>query len=81
MLILYYCSYLVYNIREWNSPYINHTTYFFSAKIKGSYPVSYAGAFVVVTAIEKTGIIVTGDQELKRVEMDKIVEILWIKNV
>ena len=51
-----------------------------TAKIKGSYPISYADAFAVATAIEKTGIIVTGDPELKRVEMDKIVEILWIKN-
>jgi hypothetical protein len=35
---------------------------------------------VAVTAIEKAGIIATGDPELKSVEMDKIVEILWIKN-
>jgi predicted nucleic acid-binding protein len=49
-------------------------------KIKGNYPISYADAFAVATAIERLGILVTGDPELKRLEKDKKVEILWIQN-
>ena len=49
-------------------------------KIKGTYPISYADAFAVATAIERSGILVTGDPELKRLEKDKKVEILWIQN-
>ncbi|MFC1713451.1 type II toxin-antitoxin system VapC family toxin [Candidatus Poribacteria bacterium] len=46
--------------------------------LKGTYPISYADAFAAATAIEMNGILVTGDPELKRLEMDKRFEILWV---
>jgi len=51
-----------------------------AVSIKGTYPISYADTFAVATAIERSGILVTGDPELKRLEKDKKVEILWIQN-
>lgn len=51
-----------------------------AVSLKGTYPISYADAFAVATAIERSGILVTGDPELKRLEKDKKVEILWIQN-
>ena len=52
-----------------------------ASSLKGTYPISYADAFAVATAIEKSGILVTGDPELKRLERDRKVDILWIQNV
>lgn len=48
-----------------------------AAKIKGKYPVSYADAFAIVTAIQNKTIIVTADPEYKAVA--KLVKILWLK--
>jgi predicted nucleic acid-binding protein len=48
-----------------------------AASIKGTYPVSYADAFVAATAIEKNGTLVTGDPEFKCVEIK--IEIFWIQ--
>ena len=39
-----------------------------AAKIKARYPISYADAFVVATAIKKDIPVVTGDPEFQRVE-------------
>ncbi|MFH2074539.1 MAG: PIN domain-containing protein, partial [Pseudomonadota bacterium] len=36
-----------------------------AARVKAQYPVSYADAFVVATAIEFTATIITGDPEFK----------------
>ncbi len=47
-------------------------------RLKGTYPIAYADAFAATTAIEMNGILVTGDPELKRLETDKKVEILWV---
>jgi predicted nucleic acid-binding protein len=44
---------------------------------KAKYPLSYADAFVIATAIEKDATVVTGDPEMKNVE--GLVKILWIK--
>jgi len=48
-----------------------------AAKIKGQYPISYADAFAVSTAIELGAVLVTADPEYKAVS--KIIEIAWIK--
>jgi ribonuclease VapC len=48
-----------------------------AAKIKGKYPVSYADAFAIVTAIQNKTIIVTADPEYKAVA--KLVKIYWLK--
>ena len=50
------------------------------ARLKGTYPISYADAFAVATTIEKRGTLVTGDPDLKSLETDKKVEVLWIQN-
>ncbi len=49
-----------------------------AAKIKGKYPLSYADAFAVATAIDKNASVITGDNEIRRV--GNIVKILWIKS-
>ncbi len=47
-----------------------------AAKIKSRYPISYADAFAISTAIREDAILVTGDPEFKRVK--KIVRIEWL---
>jgi ribonuclease VapC len=47
-----------------------------AARLKAKTGVAYADCFVASTAIEKKGIVVTGDSEFKKLE--KIVEVLWI---
>ena len=51
-----------------------------AARLKGTYPIAYADAFAVATAIEMDGILVTGDPELKSFEADKKIEVLWLQN-
>ena len=51
-----------------------------AARLKGTYPIAYADAFAVATAIEMDGILVTGDPELKSLEADKKIEVLWLQN-
>jgi predicted nucleic acid-binding protein len=48
-----------------------------AAKIKGKYPVSYADAFAIATAIQNKATVVTADPEYKVVA--KLVKILWLK--
>ena len=48
-----------------------------AAKIKGQYPVSYADAFAITTAIQNKATVVTADPEYKAVS--KLVKILWLK--
>jgi ribonuclease VapC len=48
-----------------------------AAKIKGLYPISYADAFTVATAIQKKAVVVTSDPEYNKV--DKLIKILWLK--
>ena len=50
-----------------------------AARIKAKYPISYADAFVVATALTNSAKIVTGDPEFKRVE--RIAPILWIREI
>lgn len=48
-----------------------------AAKIKGQYPVSYADAFAIATAISLRAVVVTADPEYHSVS--KLLEILWLK--
>lgn len=47
-----------------------------AARTKASYPMSYADAFVVATAIEKEAAILTGHPEFKKVE--DMVQVEWL---
>jgi uncharacterized protein len=47
-----------------------------AAKIKAQYPISYADAFAVATALKEKASIVTGDPNFKHVE--KIVKVDWM---
>ena len=47
-----------------------------AARLKAQFPVSYADAFAVATAIREGARLVTGDPELRSVA--HLVEILWI---
>lgn len=46
-----------------------------AGRVKATYSVSYADAFVVATAIMKEATIVTGDPEFKSIDM----QVLWIQ--
>jgi len=48
-----------------------------AAKIKATYPISYADAFAVAKAIQNRTTVVTGDPEYKAVS--KVIKILWVK--
>jgi len=54
---------------------VNESLALTAGRIKAMHSLSYADAFVVATAIDKRGIIVTGDREFERVYPD----ILWIR--
>jgi ribonuclease VapC len=48
------------------------------AHVKERYPISYADAFAVVTALDYKGILITGDPEFESVANDEIVSIEWL---
>lgn len=47
-----------------------------AARIKARFPISYADAFAVATAIRRRAVIVTGDREFAQVE--HLVKIAWL---
>ncbi len=47
-----------------------------AAKLKARFPISYADAFAVATAIRMTAVVVTGDPEFRQVE--HLVTIEWL---
>jgi ribonuclease VapC len=47
-----------------------------AARIKAKYPLSFADCFAVATADRENAIIVTGDQEFKK--METLVDIEWL---
>lgn len=49
---------------------------FRAAELKARYPIAYADAFALASAIEHSASLVTGDPEFRRVE--DLVEIIWI---
>ena len=54
---------------------VNESLALTAGRIKAMHSLSYADAFVVATAIDKKGIIVTGDREFEGVYPD----IFWIR--
>jgi predicted nucleic acid-binding protein len=48
-----------------------------AAEIKAEYPIAYADAFVVATAIRENARVITADPEFKRVE--HLIEIDWLR--
>lgn len=64
-------------VKRWNVEFVgvNESVALTAARIKAMHNLSYADAFVVATAIDKRGVIVTGDREFERVFPD----ILWIR--
>lgn len=51
------------------------------ARIKGTYPISYADAFAVATSMEKEATLITGDPDFKPLERDGRIKVLWIRGV
>jgi predicted nucleic acid-binding protein len=49
-----------------------------AATLKSEYPISYADAFCIATALRSTGQIVTNDPEYHAVE--HLVKVLWLKD-
>ena len=47
-----------------------------ASEIKAEYPIAYADAFIVATALREDACIVTGDPDFKKVE--HLVEIQWL---
>jgi predicted nucleic acid-binding protein len=47
-----------------------------AAELKASYPISYAGAFALATALEHSAALVTGDPEFRQVE--HLVKVVWV---
>ncbi|MCL5735360.1 MAG: type II toxin-antitoxin system VapC family toxin [Actinobacteria bacterium] len=47
-----------------------------AAHIKAQYPISYADAFVVAAALNRKGIVLTGDPEFRSVE--QLVPVEWL---
>lgn len=64
-------------VKRWNLEFVgvNESVALIAARTKAMHSLSYADAFVVATAIEKKGVIVTGDRELEGVYPD----VLWIR--
>jgi len=49
-----------------------------AARIKGRYPVAYADAFAAQTAREKGVPLISGDPELKALEKDGVISMIWL---
>jgi len=64
-------------VKRWNMEFVgvDESIALIAARIKATHKLSYADAIAVATAIEKKGIIVTGDREFDGVYPD----ILWIR--
>lgn len=49
-----------------------------AARIRGRYPVAYADAFAAQTAREKGVPLITGDPELKVLEKEGVISLVWL---
>jgi predicted nucleic acid-binding protein len=49
-----------------------------AADLKASHPIAYADAFAVCTALEFRATLVTGDPEIKPLEGQQDLEVLWL---
>ncbi len=52
-----------------------------AARIKGTYPISYADTFAAATSIDKSALLMTGDPDFKLLERDGKLKIHWIRDV
>jgi len=52
-----------------------------AARIKGTYPLSYADAFAAALSIEKGALLITGDPDFKLLERDGKIKVLWIRDI
>ena len=52
-----------------------------AARIKGTYPLSYADAFAAAISIEKGALLITGDPDFKLLERDGKIKVLWIRDI
>jgi predicted nucleic acid-binding protein len=52
-----------------------------AARIKGTYPISYADAFAAAICIEKGALLITGDPDFKLLERDGKIKVFWIRDV
>jgi ribonuclease VapC len=48
-----------------------------ASEIKGEYPIAYADAFAVATALREKACLITGDPKFKKVQ--HLVEIKWLQ--
>lgn len=64
-------------VKRWNLEFVgvDESIALIAARVKAIHKLSYADAFVVATATDRKGVIVTGDKEFDGVYPD----ILWIK--
>lgn len=64
-------------IKRWNVEFVgvNESIALAATRVKAMHSLSYADAFAVATAVDKNGIIVTGDREFEGVYPD----VLWIQ--
>ena len=53
---------------------------FEAARLKGTHRLSYADAFAVATAVREKAVLVTGDPEMKALESQGIVKLVWIRS-
>ncbi|MBM3277809.1 MAG: hypothetical protein FJY95_06980 [Candidatus Handelsmanbacteria bacterium] len=51
---------------------------FLAARLKARYAISFAEAFAVVVAQEHQAVLLTGDPELKPLEVDGILKVEWL---
>ncbi len=51
------------------------------ARVKGTYPISYADAFAAATSVEKEALLITGDPDFKLLERDGKIKVLWIRDI
>ena len=49
-----------------------------AARIKGKYPIAYADAFAAQVAREKGVPLMTGDPELKLIEEEGLISVIWL---
>jgi predicted nucleic acid-binding protein len=49
-----------------------------AARLKGRYPVAYADAFAAQTAREKGVPLITGDPELRVLEKEGVISLVWL---
>lgn len=50
-----------------------------AARLKATYPISYADAIASATAIQKSGSVITGDPDFKLLEQAGKVKVFWIR--